>query len=154
MVVDDLAAHDPMQVSLHRRQLASERLNILIRDHAHLRVLEGDRVDAVQSGVDAVDTHQITGHLKSGDLLAALARTDHGLEEASPDLKQGIEAVARSKQRLSVGHLAQTGHETVVDAFELAFAKTCREADPAQMTGGALHLARAGRRRNRPVTDQ
>jgi hypothetical protein len=61
---------------------ATARFELVVGDHADLRVFQRHRVAGVAVGADAVQPEQFAGHLEAGDLVAPVFRRDAGLEEA------------------------------------------------------------------------
>ena len=57
----------------------------------HFTVLERDRVTAVNVGPQAVNTQDLTCHVKTSDLFASILGEKYGLERARMHAEQGVE---------------------------------------------------------------
>src|SRR5262245_2209194 len=97
VVAHDLARQHAMELPLERRNLACERLDQTERQHAHLAVLERDRVAVIGPRGDAVQTEELAWHVEAGHLLAAVILDRRALEETAADGVDRAELVARAE---------------------------------------------------------
>jgi len=63
-----------MEVPLQIRQLAGQVFELVVGDHADVRILQGHGVAGVPIGADAVQAQQLARHLKTGDLIPPVFR--------------------------------------------------------------------------------
>jgi hypothetical protein len=77
---DDLAAHHPVHMLLDDLDFAAHRFEQIERDDANIAVFDGNRIAAVTTGADTVQTERIAREMKTGDLLATVAVHQDGLE--------------------------------------------------------------------------
>ena len=88
----DLARQHFVELGHQRGNLLGERFELRVFDHADFTVFERNRGDRVASAADAVEPEELPGHLKPGDLFAAVREGEDGFERAKA---HGIERFER-----------------------------------------------------------
>ena len=139
MVAHNLAAHDLVELVLQVRELARQLLELPIRNHAHLRVFQGDGVAGMSVGADAVQAQQLASHLETGDLIAAIFGRHARLEEPGAHGIHRAERVAAVKEGIAALDRAARGHQRV-EMAQLRLAQANGQAQLAQIAAGAGHL--------------
>jgi len=87
-------------------------------------------------GADAIDAKQFPGHLKTGDLIAAVGGGKAGFEKTAAYRIQRLEAITAAEQAFTTLDLA-AGVDQLVQALELFVAQPDRQAQLAQIAAGA-----------------
>ena len=144
MVAHDLAREHRVQVPLQRRQLQCDVLDQRVGHDADFAVLERARRTVVAPAAEAVHAEQLSAHEEAGNLLAALAVDQAGLEEAAANGIQHPELVAGGEQRLAALD-APPRVDDFLDAMHVVEADAAWQAQLPQVTGGAADLELAGR---------
>ena len=139
MVAHDLAAHDLVELVLQFGELARQTFELVVRDHADLRVLQRHRIAGVVVGADAIKPEQLAGHLETGDLIAPVLRRHPGLEEAGANRIERQKSLSCAEQRFASCDGAPVGDQGV-ESLQILARQANRQTQLTQVATGAGHF--------------